>query len=88
MRSDVLEITQEGSSIRMRCEDGSEFLLPRADCLCLPIVHSTAEELCAYIWQSLVDTLTEGHLKKRGIKCLEVTVAEKSTQVAVYRRCI
>ncbi|XP_026189777.1 uncharacterized protein LOC34619310 [Cyclospora cayetanensis] len=86
MRSDVLEITQEGSSIRMRCEDGSEFILPRADCLCLPIVHSTAEELCAYIWRSIVDNLTEGRLKKRGIQSLEVSVAEKCTQVAVYRR--
>ncbi|KAL8270975.1 hypothetical protein Esti_005096 [Eimeria stiedai] len=88
MRSDVLEITQEGSSIHLRCEDGAEFVLPRSDCLCLPIVHSTAEELSAYIWQRIADNLTVGLLKKRGITCLEVSVYEKCTQKAIYRRAL
>ncbi|KAL8449971.1 hypothetical protein Emed_002712 [Eimeria media] len=88
MRSDVLEITQEGSSIHLRCEDGAEFLLPRSDCLCLPIVHSTAEELSAYIWQRIADTLTVGLLKKRGITSLEVSTSTAAAAAAAAAACM
>lgn len=88
MRSDVLDITQEGPSIIIRCEDGSEFKIPRSDCQCLPIVHSSAEEITCYLWQCIVDKVTIPLLKKRGATWVEVAVWETRWQMASFRKAI
>ena len=65
MRSDVITIqvhdpdtdththththTQKGGIVKMTCEDGATFMLPRGDCVLLPIVHSTAEGVCVCV---------------------------------------
>ncbi|PFH32471.1 6-pyruvoyl tetrahydrobiopterin synthase [Besnoitia besnoiti] len=86
MRSDVLDITQEGQSMIIRCEDGAEFKIPCSDCQCLPLVHSSTEEICCYLWQLVIDKVTLAVLKKRGVKWLEVTVSETPLQKASFRR--
>eukprot|EP00920_Eleutheroschizon_duboscqi_P026333 GHVT01064936.1.p1 GENE.GHVT01064936.1~~GHVT01064936.1.p1 ORF type:complete len:674 (-),score=193.05 GHVT01064936.1:1410-3431(-) len=86
MRSDVLDITEQGSTFVIGCEDGAEFRLPKSDCMCLPIVHSTAEELAMYVWHRVVEVVTTKYLAKRNISWLEVTLAERPTQEARFRR--
>ncbi|KFG59302.1 6-pyruvoyl tetrahydrobiopterin synthase [Toxoplasma gondii RUB] len=86
MKSDVLDITQEGQSIIIRCEDGAEFKVPCSDCKCLPIVHSSAEEITCYLWQCIVDKVTVPLLKKRGATWVEVAVWETPSQMASFRR--
>ena len=56
-----------------------KFVLPAADCLLLPIVHSTAEELAEYIALEVVQQL--GHqLRSRLCQWLEVSVSERPGQ--------
>ena len=40
--------------ILIECEDGVRFIFPLSDVACLPIKHSTAEELAVYIWNRIV----------------------------------
>lgn len=54
MLSDALRIQDSGSNVCIECEDGAEFSFPRSDCLMLPLVHSSAEELSRYIFCLLV----------------------------------
>eukprot|EP00922_Rhytidocystis_sp_ex-Travisia-forbesii_P007093 GHVS01010359.1.p1 GENE.GHVS01010359.1~~GHVS01010359.1.p1 ORF type:complete len:929 (-),score=286.60 GHVS01010359.1:196-2982(-) len=86
MRSDVLDITVEGDNISIRAEDGATFVFPKSDCMCLPIVHSTAEELSVFLWNRFVEILTPQFLEQRGVEWLEVSVSELPTQSAFYRR--
>lgn len=59
LHSDAMSITEEEGQICLRCEDGSFFSFPKADCALLPIKHSSAEELAHYMlcriirWESL-----------------------------------
>ncbi|CEM13773.1 unnamed protein product [Vitrella brassicaformis CCMP3155] len=99
MKSDVLHISfcyppnydskisdPNKQNVNITTEDGAFFSLPKSDCALLPIVHSTAEELCVYIWQRVVDKLRPDYLQKRGAEWLEVTVAERPTQEARFRQ--
>ncbi|KAF8820535.1 6-pyruvoyl tetrahydrobiopterin synthase [Cardiosporidium cionae] len=88
MKSDVLDITEDAQSVYLRCEDGSEFKLPKSDCVYLPLAHSTAEELSCYIWNVIVSTVTIDYLKHRNIKWVEVSVSETPQQAAYFRRPI
>lgn len=54
MKSDVMTITEEGTQLCMTCEDGAKFSLPKSDCLMLPLVHSSAEEISHYLWIEIV----------------------------------
>lgn len=49
--SDVLKITMinDNANVQLECEDGSLFSFPAKDCLILPIVHSSAEELAEHL---------------------------------------
>jgi len=88
MHSDVLTITEEGEqgeSIRIVCQDQSVFVFPRSDCLMLPIVHATTEEIAIYLWSELLEGFNCEYLTQRGIHSMEVTVAEAPGQEATFR---
>lgn len=83
--SDCLQITQNDSQLCMVCEDGASFSFPTSDCIRLPIMHSSAEELSHYLWCRLVKTIGLSNLLERGITSLEVGVAEAPAQAALFR---
>ena len=81
--SDCIDVTDDGEQINLVCEDGSRFSFPLADCKVLPIVHSSAEELAAYICRRLVAELEV--LESRAVTTVEVAVAEAPLQEARCR---
>jgi 6-pyruvoyl-tetrahydropterin synthase len=81
--SDCVRIEREGGQVRMTCEDASSFSIPESDCVLLPIVHSSAEELSAYVCERLVNSLEV--LQHRAVTAIEVAVAEAPLQEARYR---
>ncbi len=83
MKSDCLDITVDAGQVEMVSEDGSRFSLPQGDCVLLPIVHSSAEELAAYVGEQLRDSMEA--LSRRSLTCLEVAVAEAPNQEARFR---
>lgn len=64
------------------------FIFPRQDCLLLPIMHSTAEELAVYIYGKILSKLDANYLTKRGVTTMEITVSEASGQDATFRCAI
>lgn len=54
MESDALVIQEENGQMCLECEDGSKFSFPKADCLLLPVVHSSAEEMAHYLWCTII----------------------------------
>lgn len=83
MNSDCLDIEVADGQVQLRSEDGSRFSFPEADCVCLPIAHSSAEELAEYICSQLVEALDL--LASRDVHTLEVAVAEAPNQEARFR---
>ena len=53
------EREKEHKEILIECEDGVRFIFPLSDVACLPIKHSTAEELAVYIWNRIVSIPVE-----------------------------
>lgn len=80
--------TKYPGSVTIECEDGSIFVFPRQDCLLLPIMHSTAEELAVYLYGKILQKLDANYLHKRGVKVVEITVSEAIGQDAIFRRPI
>jgi len=87
MYSDVITITEDdnGENVNLLCQDGAKFSFPKGDCIMLPIVHSTVEELAIYCWGKIVLNLDAKLLVERGIHTLEVTCAEATGQEALFR---
>jgi len=87
MYSDVITIREdeEEKNVYMTCEDGSKFAFPKADCVMLPIVHSTVEEIAMYCWGQILLDLDAQYLVKRGIHTMAVTCSEAIGQEAVFR---
>jgi len=83
MRSDCLTISHEGPSVVLVYEDGARFLFPATDCVLLPIVHVSAEELAAYVLVRLREDL--GAHVMRGLTEIEVGVSEAPGQAAYCR---
>jgi 6-pyruvoyltetrahydropterin/6-carboxytetrahydropterin synthase len=54
MKSDAMDITEDGAQLCIECEDGARFSFPKSDCAMLPLVHSSAEELSHYFWCKIV----------------------------------
>ncbi|CAB9517336.1 Inherit from COG: 6-pyruvoyltetrahydropterin synthase activity [Seminavis robusta] len=75
----------DGAIVKLVCEDGAVFVFPKQDCLLLPLVHATAEELAIYLWGKILQGLDATFLRKRGIHTMEVTVAEAVGQEALFR---
>ena len=83
--SDCLSIGEDGTQVVLRYEQ-DEFRIPKSDCLMLPIVHSSAEELAQYLAGEIRRELaTEGIA---GITAIEVGVAETPGQAAYCREVV
>ncbi len=81
LRSDCLTIETSGGSVRMITVDGGRFEFPVADCALLPIVHSSAEELAAYLLRRVREGLA-AEIQGRDIRAIAVGVAEAPGQMA------
>jgi dihydroneopterin triphosphate aldolase (PTPS-III) / 6-pyruvoyltetrahydropterin synthase len=68
--------------------DQTKFIFPRNDCILLPIVHATAEELAIYIYCQIINKLNASYLLQRNIYCMEITIAESIGQEATFRHPI
>ena len=80
--SDCLVIDERDDTVVVTYEDGSRFVFPRSDVVLLPIVHSSAEELAAWVAGRLrVELQAAG---ARPWRRLEVTVAETPGQAASF----
>jgi len=79
-RSDCLTVDHEGPSVVLVYEDGARFLFPATDCVLLPIVHASAEELAGYVLSRLREGL--GPHAMRGLTEIEVGVSEAPGQAA------
>ena len=82
--SDCLTVAVDASQVEMTTPEGDRFAFPRRDCALLPIVHSSAEELAAYLLERLRIELAR-EAGGRAIAALEVGVAEAPGQVAYCR---
>lgn len=80
--SDCLTIAEHGGTVRVDCEDGSAFLLPRQDVCLLPIVHTSSEEIARYLVARLRERL---RLQRGGIQTIEVVIEDIPGQTAVCR---
>ena len=83
-RSDCLTIATGPDGVEVTTAEGDRFRFPPADVRLLPIGHSSAEELAAYLLGRLRDALG-AEAGGRGIAALEVGVAEAPGQVAYCR---
>lgn len=83
-RSDCLTITIDDVRVGMTTAEGDCFQFPRRDCVVLPIVHSSAEELAAWVLGRLRTALAT-EAGGRGLAALEVGVAEAPGQIAYCR---
>jgi 6-pyruvoyltetrahydropterin/6-carboxytetrahydropterin synthase len=83
-RSTTVTVTERGEELALECADGSRFVLPRADVVLLPVVHSSAEELSRYLCERLTRELGS-HASAAGLTAVEVSVAEAPGQAASYR---
>ncbi|GKY98351.1 hypothetical protein MPSEU_000792700 [Mayamaea pseudoterrestris] len=88
MHSDVLTIAVDNDSVKIQCEDGSQFQFPKGDCALLPIVHATTEELAIYLYAEILNGLDAAYLVQRGLHTMEITVAEAPGQEATFRLAI
>jgi 6-pyruvoyltetrahydropterin/6-carboxytetrahydropterin synthase len=88
MLSNVLQIKVDEKNITITCEDGAVFMLPKDDCIMLPIVHATTEELAVYLWDKILQGLDASVLRTRQIHTLEVAVSESTGQGATFRKAI
>jgi len=82
-RSDCLCVTSEGEGVVLVYEDGTRFVFPARDCVLLPIVHASAEELAAYVLRRLREGL-QAH-EVRGLGEIEVGISEAPGQAAFCR---
>jgi 6-pyruvoyltetrahydropterin/6-carboxytetrahydropterin synthase len=84
-QSDCLTVREEGEVVSVTTETGDHFAFPRADVRLLPIAHSSAEELAAYLLGRLRDALA-AETGGRSLLALEVGVAEAPGQIAYCRQ--
>lgn len=81
--SDCLRFERRGGQIEVRYEDGATFVFPEADVVLLPIAHSSAEELARFVLSAVRTELPD--LGSRGVRWIEVGIAEAPGQVAYCR---
>jgi len=82
--SDCLTIVEGAEAVEVTTTAGERFRFPAADVRLLPIGHSSAEELAAYLLGRLRAALG-AEAGGRGLVALEVGVAEAPGQVAYCR---
>lgn len=87
-KSNVLIAKTFGSEtkehLEITCQDGTKFVFPLADCISLPIYHSSAEEIAWFLWNRVVCAFTVEKLLTRGIHTMQVTISEAPNQSATY----
>lgn len=86
-RSECLRVVGAGDGVEVTTEDGGRFRFPAADVRLLPIAHSSAEELAAYLLGRLRAALA-AEAGGRGLVALEVGVGEAPGQVAFCREAV
>ena len=87
LQSDVLVIDVKPKQVEIVTKEGQAFYsLPIEDCKLLPIVHSTAEELAEYLWKQIAGIIGIDQLKDRRVQWMEVSVFERPTQGASFRK--
>ena len=82
--SDCLTVATHGDGVEVVTAEGDRFRFPAADVRLLPIAHSSAEELAAYLLGRLREALV-AEAGGRWIVSLEVGVAEAPGQAAYCR---
>ncbi len=82
--SECLTTVRVADGFEVTTAEGDRFRFPAADVRLLPIAHSSAEELAAYLLGRLRDGL-RAEVGSRGVAALEVGVAEAPGQVAYCR---
>jgi GTP cyclohydrolase I len=91
-KSDALHVSTSDSKppqVVVSCEDGSRFEFPAADCVLLPLVHTTAEELALFLWSEIcAEGLDEATRQRGSVEWLEVGVSERPGQKARFRDSI
>eukprot|EP00419_Tripos_fusus_P015731 CAMPEP_0172736470 /NCGR_PEP_ID=MMETSP1074-20121228/115150_1 /TAXON_ID=2916 /ORGANISM="Ceratium fusus, Strain PA161109" /LENGTH=215 /DNA_ID=CAMNT_0013565679 /DNA_START=22 /DNA_END=669 /DNA_ORIENTATION=+ len=89
-RSDVLKlhIADAEGQLHITCEDGTLLEVPLADCILLPVAHSTAEEIAEYLHGRLVLELGQASLAERSIRWIDVQIKENPTQGAVFGKSV
>jgi 6-pyruvoyltetrahydropterin/6-carboxytetrahydropterin synthase len=80
-RSDCMRVEADVDAVRITTEEGDRFVFPRRDCALLPIVHSSAEEIAAYLLRRVREALA-ADLGGRSVRAIAVGVAEAPGQVA------
>jgi 6-pyruvoyl-tetrahydropterin synthase len=84
LNSDVMTVAVGDKTVSLTCEDGARFQFPVGDCLLLPVVHSTAEELAVVFADRLIESLTPEYLALRKISTVQIAVGEHVGQEALY----
>jgi 6-pyruvoyltetrahydropterin/6-carboxytetrahydropterin synthase len=82
--SECLTVGSDADGVDVTTETGDRFRFPLADVCVLPIAHSSAEELAAYLLGRLRDALA-AEATGRAVVGIEVGVAEAPGQVAYCR---
>jgi len=85
--SDCLRVRVAGADVEVVTEAGEQFRFPKADVRLLPIRHSSAEEIAAYLLARLRTKLAAA-AAERGLVALEVGVAEAPGQTAYCREAL
>jgi 6-pyruvoyl-tetrahydropterin synthase len=49
-----IQISEVDQSYCLDCDDGSKFVFPKTDCMMLPIMHSSTEELAHYFFCEII----------------------------------
>ncbi len=80
-RSDCLRVERDADTVHVTTEEGDRFAFPLKDCVLLPIVHSSAEEIAAWLLERVRHALA-GELAGRNVRTIAVGVAEAPGQMA------
>lgn len=80
----ILPRANEKHSVRLITPDGDEFIVPLADCVLLPLHHSSVEELSRFCLFRILAVLDLAAIRARGVLAMEVTVSEAPGQEASF----
>jgi 6-pyruvoyltetrahydropterin/6-carboxytetrahydropterin synthase len=83
LRSDRIQVTEEGDVVRVGVDGKPRYVFPRKDCALLPIPNTTVEMLAQMLTERLQAALSAGGAK--GLTAIEMEVEENFGQSAVYR---
>lgn len=77
-----IDIDESDEQVRVVCEDGCSFVLPRQDVCLLPIVHSSSEEIAEYLVARLRERLSA---ERNSIQTIAVSIEDIPGQLAMCR---